>query len=105
MELSQVEQACAKVETLRVHKEVRGHDQVRRGNAAAGLAAVTPFPLTPLLPTSKWLGDEVLGASPINTATKMLTQQAKRDGLHVLELFGGIGLRVLRTAPAVRVIA
>ena len=73
---------------------------MRRENAAARLAAVTPLSLSPLLPTSKWLGEEVLGASPINTATRVLTQQAQRDGLHVLELFGGVGLGVLRTALA-----
>ena len=59
-----------------------------------------PLSLRPLLPTSKWLGNEVLGATPINTATRMLTQQSTRDGLHVLKFFGGIGLGVLRTALA-----
>lgn len=38
--------------------------------------------------------------SPVNTSTRQLAQQAKRDGLNVLKLFGGIGLRVLRTALA-----
>ena len=99
-ELSRLEQACSALETVRVHKEVRGHDLVRRENAAARLAAVTPLSRSPLLPTSKWLGEEVLGASPINTATGVLTQQAQRDGLHVLEFFGGVGLGVLRTAQA-----
>ena len=99
-ELSRLEQACFALETVRVHKEMRGHDLARRENAAARLAAVTPLSLSPLLPTSKWLGEEVLGASPINTATRVLTQQAQRDGLHVLELFGGVGLGVLRTALA-----
>ena len=99
-ELSRMEQVCAMVETVRAHKEVRGHDQERRENAAARLAAVTPLSLRPLQPTSKWLGNEVMGATPINTATRMLTQQSTRDGLHVLELFGGVGLGVLRTALA-----
>ena len=54
-----------------------------------------------MLPSSKLLGEEVQGASPINTATRGLTQQAQRDGLHVLELFEGVGLGVLRTALAV----
>ena len=95
-----MKQVCAKIDTERVHKEVRGHNEERRENAAARLATVTPLSFRPLLPTSKWLGNEVLGATPINTATRMLTQQSTRDGLHVLELFGGVGLGVLRTALA-----
>ena len=43
---------------------------------------------------------EVYCASPVNTSTRQVTQQAKRDGLHVLEMFGGIGVGVLRTALA-----
>ena len=86
---------------VRVHKEVRGHDLARRENAAVRLAAITPLALSPLLPSSKWLSDVIMGASPINTATRQFSAQAKRDdGLHVLELFGGVGLRVLRTALA-----
>ena len=41
-----------------------------------------------------------MGASPINTATRTFSAQAVREGLHVLELVGGIGLGVLRTALA-----
>ena len=41
-----------------------------------------------------------MGASPINTATRTFNAQALHDGLHVLELFGGIGLGVLRTTLA-----
>ena len=79
---------------------MRGHDLTRRENAVVRLAAINPLSLTPLLPYSKWLGDVVVGASPINTASRQFSVQAKRDGLHVLELFGGIGLGVLRTALA-----
>lgn len=38
------------------------------------------------------------GGVPINTSTQPLTLQPKRCGLHVLELFGGIGMGVLWTA-------
>ena len=37
-----------------------------------------------------------MGAFPINTATRTFRPQAVQDGLHVLELFGGVGLGVLR---------
>ena len=40
-------------------------------------------------------------ASPINTAILQLAPQSLQTGLHVLELFGGIGLGVLRSALAV----
>ena len=42
----------------------------------------------------------MLGASPINTATRQLSHQSCRDGLHVMELFAGVGLGVLRSALA-----
>ena len=53
-----------------------------------------------MLPSSEWIGGSVVNAFPINTATRQLSQYSKRDGLHVLELFGGVGLGVLRTALA-----
>ena len=40
------------------------------------------------------------GASPINTATRQFSAQCMQDGLHVMELFGGVGLVVLRTTLA-----
>ena len=40
------------------------------------------------------------GSFPINTATGQFTPQGLREGLHVLELFGGMGLGVLRTTLA-----
>ena len=92
--------ACEAESEVRMRKEVRGRDLLRRENAAVRLSSVTPLALPSLLPTSKWLGDAVLGASPINTSTRKFSTQASRDGLHVLELFGGIGLGVLRTALA-----
>ena len=39
-------------------------------------------------------------ASPINTAILQLAPQSLQTGLHVLELFGGIGLGVLRSVLA-----
>ena len=80
---------------------MRGHELARRENAVVRLASVTPLALSPLLPTSKWLGEVVEGASQINTATRQFNSQAKSDGLHVLDLFGGVGLGVLRSALAV----
>ena len=41
-----------------------------------------------------------MGAFPINTATRTFRPQAIQDGLHVLELFGGVGLGVLRATLA-----
>ena len=37
---------------------------------------------------------------PINTTVRQLAPQSIQDNLHVLELFGGIGLGVLRSALA-----
>ena len=39
-------------------------------------------------------------ASPITTTTQKWSPQTMQNGLHVLELFGGIGLGVLRSALA-----
>ena len=39
-------------------------------------------------------------ASPISTSIQKWTRETKEKGLHVLELFGGIGLGVLRSALA-----
>ena len=44
------------------------------------------------------MGQEMYNAIPINTATRQLAPQSLQDGLHVLELFGGIALGVLRSA-------
>ena len=41
-----------------------------------------------------------MGGVPIDTSTRQFSAQAKQDGLHVVELFGGIGLGVLRAALA-----
>ena len=81
-------------------KEVRARDQQRRENASVLLSSVVPLALPSLLPTSSWLGEAVLGASPLNTSTRHFSATAKRDGLQVMELFGGIGLGVLRSAMA-----
>ena len=81
-------------------KEVRSNDLLQRENAAVRLLSVAPLSLPPLLPSSKWLGGAVLGEFPFNTATVQLSQQACTDGLHVMELFGGVGLGVLRSALA-----
>ena len=99
-QLSRRVEADERENEVRVSEEVRGHDLVRRENAATRLAAVTPLSLPPLLPSSKWLGEQMLGATPINTATRKFSEQSIRDGLHVVELFGGVGLGVLRTALA-----
>ena len=85
---------------MRYGKEVRSNDRLRRENAAARLAYVTPLSLPPLLPSSQWLGGEVLGAFPLNTSTVQLSQKSCKEGLHVMELFAGVGLGVLRSALA-----
>ena len=100
VQLSNLAQACEAADMEILRKEVRGHDQTRRDNAAERLVAITPLSLSPILPTSSWIGGEVMGAFPINTATRRIGSQAIQDGLHVLELFGGIGLGVLRSTLA-----
>ena len=89
-QLSSLTQACEAEDMVRAQKEVRGHDLTRRENAACKFVAITPLALTPILPSSAWLGDMVIGASPINTATRQFSAQCLQDGLHVLELFGGV---------------
>ena len=85
---------------VRLRKEVRDTNLARRDNAAVKLAAASPLTLPALLPSSQWLGDPVYGAVPINTSVRQLSPQSLRDGLHVVELFGGVGLGVLRSALA-----
>ena len=41
-----------------------------------------------------------MGAVPIDTSTRKFNTHARSEGLHVVELFGGIGLGVLRAALA-----
>ena len=91
---------CDRENEVRYGKEVRSNDRLRRENAAARLASVTPLSLPPLLPSSRWLGGAVLGAFPLNTTTVQLSQRSCQEGLHVMELFAGVGLGVLRSALA-----
>ena len=97
---STLREACDRTESVRLCEEVRVGDLARRENAAVRLAQTIPLTLPTLHPTSKWLGDVVQGAVPVNTSVRMLSDQAHRNGLHVVELFGGIGLGFLRTALA-----
>ena len=91
---------CDREDMVRYGKEVRSNDRLRREDAAARLASVTPLSLPPLLPLSKWLGGAVSGAFPINTATVQLSQKSCKEEVHVMELFAGVGLGVLRSALA-----
>ena len=61
---------------------------------------MSPLALPPLLPSSTWQGEESMGAVPIITTTQRFKTHAMAEGLHVVELFGGIGLGVLRAALA-----
>ena len=99
-QLNNKAQAVEKAAGIRARKEVRGRDLARRENAAARLASVSPLSLPPFLPSSSWLGGAVMGAVPIDTSTRQFKPQAKQNGLHVVELSGGIGLGALRAALA-----
>ena len=101
-QLRHLSEVFEKADTVRLKKEVRDTNLARREIAAAWLVAASPLALLALLPSSKWLGDAVYGAVPINTSIRKLSLQAQRDGLHVLELFGGVGLGVLRTTLSAR---
>ena len=101
-ELRDLSVACERQAAARKCKEVKDGDQLRRENAAAWLSSVIPLSIAPLLPICKWIGDTVVNAFPINTATRQFAQYSNRDGLHVLQLFGGVGLGTLRTALAAR---
>ena len=94
--------ACERTESVRLCKEVGEDDLARREDAVVRLVDTYPLALPTLQPSSKWLGDVVHGDVPINAAIRMLSPQAKQTDLHILELFGGIGLGVLRTALAAR---
>ena len=56
--------------------------------------------LPPLVPSSDWAGGDMHNANPINKAIRHILPQSLRNGIHVLELFVGIGLGVLRAAVA-----
>ena len=94
-------EVCERETEVRVSKEVRSSNLLERDNAAVRLSSVAPLSLSPLLPSSQWLGGAVLEASPINTATMQLSQQSCAEGLHVMELFARVRLGVLRTVLAV----
>ena len=92
--------ACARTESVRLSQEVGVEDLARREDAVFRLVNTYPLALPTLMPSSKWLGHVVNWVVSINTAMCMLTPRAKQTGLHTLELFGGIGPGVLRTARA-----
>ena len=98
--LKELTLACERESEVQARKVVKADDLLRRQSAAVRLSKVDPLSIPPLLPSSKWLGGAVLNAYPINTATRQLNVQSCRDGLHVMEFFGGIGLGVLRSALA-----
>ena len=100
--LQTLAEACDRIESVRLCEEARVEDLARREDAVVRLVDIRPLALPTLLPSSEWLGDAVHGAMPINAAIRMLSPQSKQKGLHVLELIGGIGLGVLRTALAAR---
>ena len=54
--------------------------------------------------SSAWLGTEVNVATPINTSILWISPRSLRDGVQVLEIFGGIGLGLLRDALAAKYI-
>ena len=98
--LQHLAEACDRKESVRLWEEVRVGDLARRESAAVRLAQTIPLTLPTLHPTSRWLGDAVQGAVPVNTFVRTLSSQSHHHGLHIVELFGGIGLGVLRTALA-----
>ena len=59
-QLSSLAQACEAEDMVRVQKEVRGQDLTQRESAAGRFAAITPLALTPIRPSSAWLGDVCL---------------------------------------------
>ena len=74
--------------------------RTRRENATLRLQQAQELHQSPIHPTSSWMGDTMNNASPITTSIQKWTPETKQNGLHVLELFGGIGLGVLRCALA-----
>ena len=67
-----------------------------KGEAAARLASVSSLALPPLLPSSTWLGGSSMASVPLDTSTQQCSTRVKAEGLHVVELFGGIELGMLR---------
>ena len=70
----------------------------RRESAVARLACINPSSLPFLLPTARWTGAEIDGTTPIDISVHQFSDSVKNKGLHIVELFGGIGLGVLRAA-------
>ena len=70
----------------------------RRENAILRLRHALQIRLDPVHPIAYWVGQEMYNAIPINTTVRQFALKSIRDGLHVLELFGGIGLGVLHSA-------
>ena len=64
--------------------------RTRRENAMLCLQQAQQLHSDPIYPTSSSVGQEMYNAIPINTTTRQLAPQSLQDGLHVLELFGGI---------------
>ena len=88
------------VEATRVRKELGAINLGRRESAAARLACINPLTLPLLLPSACHADAVVEGVSPIDTTVQQFTRHAMEHGLHVVELFGGIGLGALRAALA-----
>ena len=96
----QMRDACLRVALLRRVQAPKSSQLTRRENALIWLREVLRRRLPPLLPSSDWAGRDMHNANPINTAVRQISLQSLRDGIHVLELFAGIGLGVLRAALA-----
>ena len=70
----------------------------QRENAMVRMAAIAPLALLPSFPSSTWLGSEKNGVVPITTFIRHICSHSLLNNIHVLEIFGGIGLGALRAA-------
>ena len=91
---------CPEVEATRARKEVGANDLGRRESAAVRLARINPLSFPLLFPSSCHIDAVIEGASPIDITVRQFTRHAQDHGLHVVELFGGIGLGARRAALA-----
>ena len=81
-------------EAARLRKEVEAVILARRESAVARLACINPSSLPLLLPTTRWTGAKIDGTTPIDTSVHQFSDSVNNKGLHIVELFGGIGLGV-----------
>lgn len=99
-QLNRLAVICATMEAKDLREVTTLRDGRRQEDVVIRLKAALVEVLKPADPTSQWVGEIVYNAHPINYAVRNISLISLQCGVHVMENFAGIGLRVLRMTEA-----